>query len=79
MEPERKIARGKQNRDPLTITSSKLSPDGRTVFLAIEGMQPVHQMKITWDLDSSEGRELRGELHNSIHALQKDPGFPKGQ
>jgi len=79
LEPERKIARGKQNRDPLTITSSKLSPDGRTVFLAIEGMQPVHQMKITWDLDSSEGRELRGELHNSIHALQKDPGFPKGQ
>lgn len=79
LEPERKIARGKKNRDPLTITATKLSPDGRTVFLAIDGMQPVHQMKITWDLDSKEGRELRGELHNSIHNLQKDPGFPKGQ
>ena len=70
---------GKPNRDSLKVTSSKLSTDGHTVFLAIEGMQPVHQMKITWDLDSKDGRGVRGELHNSIHALQKDPGFPKAR
>ena len=63
--------------DTLKVTSSKLSSDGRTVFLAIEGMRPVHQMKITWDLDMKDGRPMRGELHNSIHNLQKDPGFPK--
>jgi hypothetical protein len=40
-------------------------------------MRPVHQMKITWDLDTKDGRPMRGELHNSIHNLQKDPGFPK--
>lgn len=79
LEPDRQIARGKPNRDPLKVTSSKLSSDGRTVFLAIEGMRPVHQMKITWDLDTKDGRPLRGELHNSIHNLQKDPGFPKGK
>jgi hypothetical protein len=79
LHPERKIARGKPNRDSLKVTSSKLSADGHTVFLAIEGMQPVHQMKITWDLDSKDGRGVRGELHNSIHALQKDPGFPKAR
>jgi len=79
LHPERNIAQGKPNRDPLQVTSSTLSSDGRTVFLAIAGMQPVHQMKITWDLDAKDGRALRGELHNSIHALQKDPGFPKAR
>jgi len=79
LNPERKIAQGKPNRDSLKVTSSKLSADGRTVFIAIEGMQPVHQMKITWDLESKAGGDVRGELHNSIHALQKDPGFPKAR
>jgi hypothetical protein len=40
-------------------------------------MRPVHQMKITWDLDAKDGRGVKGELHNSIHALAKDPGFPQ--
>lgn len=79
LNPERKIAQGKPNRDSLKVTASKLSADGRTVFLAIDGMQPVHQMKITWDLESKSGGDVRGELHNSIHALQKDPGFPKAR
>ncbi|MCB9879993.1 MAG: hypothetical protein H6835_20570 [Planctomycetes bacterium] len=77
LEPERQVPQGKQNRDPLPVTAARLSPDKRTVFLAIDGMRPVHQMKITWDLDTADGRALRGELHNSIHALAADPGFPK--
>ena len=77
LEPERKRERGKENRDPLNVKSATLSKDRCTVFLEVEGMRPVHQMKITWDLDTEDGRALRGELHNSIHSLQKDPGFPK--
>ena len=76
LEPERKRERGKQNRDPLNVTAATLSKDQCTVFLEIEGMRPVHQMKITWDLDTEDGRPLRGDLHNSIHNLRKDPGFP---
>lgn len=77
LHPERKVEQGKPNRDPLKVRSASLSKDGRTVFLAIDGMQPVHQMKITWNLDSKDGRSLKGELHNSIHALAADPGFPE--
>lgn len=77
LHPERKVEQGKPNRDPLDVTACTLSPDGKTVFLAIAGMRVVHQMKITWNVDSKDGRELRGELHNSIHVLGKDPGFPK--
>lgn len=79
LHPERRVEQGKENRDPLPVKACKLSPDGRTVFLAIDGMQPVHQMKITWNVDSKDGRELEGELHNTIHALAKDPGFPAGR
>jgi len=59
------------------VKSATLSKDRRTVFLEVEGMRPVNQMKITWDLDTEDGRALRGELHNTIHSLQKNPGFPK--
>ncbi len=77
LNPERKVEQGKQNRDELKVTAATLSPDGKQVFLAIDGMQTCHQMKITWDVDAKDGRNLRGELHNSIHKLSKDPGFGK--
>ena len=73
------FAHGAEDRLPLPVTAAKLSPDGRTVFLAIDGMQTVNQMKITWNVDSKAGRSLKGELHNTIHTLQKDPGFPAGR
>ncbi|MFK7740362.1 MAG: DUF6797 domain-containing protein [Planctomycetota bacterium] len=79
IEPEREVAQGKPNRDALAIRSAKLSPDGRTVFLQVDGMRAVNQMKITWDMDSAGGQLLRGELHNTIHALASNPGFPKGE
>jgi hypothetical protein len=76
LHPERKVEQGKPNRDPLPVTAATLSPDGRTVFLAIDGMRPVHQMKITWNVDGSDGKPRKGELHHTIHALAADPGFP---
>jgi hypothetical protein len=79
LHPERRVEQGKPNRDPLQVTAATLSPDRRTVFLAIAGMRPVHQMKVTWNLDRKNGPPLKGELHNSIHALAEDPGFPAGR
>ena len=77
LHPERKVEQGKPNRDDLKVTAATLSADGKQVFLAIDGMQTCHQMKVTWDVDSRDGRNLRGELHNSIHRLAKDPGFAR--
>ncbi len=75
LEPGREVERGKKNRDPLKITSAKVGPDQKTVFLAIEGMKPVHQMRINWNVDTAAGEQLKGELHNTIHELRKNPGF----
>ena len=76
LEPERKVEQGKPNRDPLPVRGASLSADGRTVRLAIDGMRPVHQMKLTWNVDGKDGQPRKGELHHSIHVLGKDPGFP---
>lgn len=77
LHPERQVAEGKPNRDTLAVTGAKLSPDRRTVFLAVDGMRAVHQMRVTWNVDTADGRMLKGELHNTIHALAADPGFPQ--
>jgi hypothetical protein len=77
LEPERKVERGKPNRDELVVRSAKLSDDGRTVFLEVAGMRPVHQMKISYNLDSADGERVKGEVHNTIHVLAEDPGMPR--
>jgi len=79
LHPERQVEQGKPNRDALMVAGAKLSPDGRTVFLAVDGMRPVHQMRITWNVDAADGRQMKGELHHTIHALVPDPGFPTGK
>ncbi|MBL8756387.1 MAG: hypothetical protein JNK15_24045 [Planctomycetes bacterium] len=76
LQPERAVEQGKPNRDALKVTGAKLSPDGKTVFVAVEGMRVVNQIKLTWNVDAKDGRELKGELHASIHVLAKDTGFP---
>lgn len=75
LHPEREVEQGKPNRDPLPVTAAQLSADGRTVFLAIPDIQPVMQMRITWNLESAAGERVRGELHNTIHRLAPDRGI----
>ncbi len=76
LQPERVVEQGKPNRDALKVTAATLSPDGRTVFVKVDGMRVVNQLKLTWNLDAKDGRELKGEVHASIHVLGKDAGFP---
>jgi len=76
LHPERKVEQSKPNRDPLPITKATLSPDGRTVFLAVDGMRPVMQMKVAYNVDAQDGAEVKGDVHATIHVLTPDPGFP---
>lgn len=75
-DPSRKVEQGKPNRDALAVHSANLSRDGCTVFLEVPSIQPVMQMKITYNLDARDGALVKGEVHNTIHALAIDPGMP---
>jgi hypothetical protein len=61
----------KQGYDTLNVKSAKLQDDGRTVSLEVDDMRPVMQMQIGYDLESDDGAEVRGEIHNTVHVLNK--------
>ena len=68
-DPTRKVKGGEKNRDDLKVLDAELSPDGKTVFLRVAGMQTCMQMRIGWNLDGADGELVEGEIHNTIHFL----------
>jgi hypothetical protein len=64
----------KTGRDKLNVLSAKLLPDGKSVFIELEGIQPVMQMEIAYDLENDNGDELVDKVHNTIHKLRSKFG-----
>jgi hypothetical protein len=63
------MADGAKKHDPLTVKSAKLSEDGKSVFLEIEGMKPVMQMKIQMRAAAADKSPASFDLYNTIHEL----------
>ena len=59
----------KKGRTKFEVKSAKLSPDGKSVFVAIANLQPVHMMQIDLDLETEEGDEIVTKIHNTIHVV----------
>ncbi|HVR87469.1 MAG TPA: hypothetical protein VMU54_24295, partial [Planctomycetota bacterium] len=59
----------RKTHDPLAVKSAKLGDDGKSVFLEIEGVKPVMQMKITMRIQSAEKLPATYEVYNTIHEL----------
>ena len=57
---------------PSKITGVRLSADGRTVSIDIDGMKPTWCMEITYSLRGSNGEAVNGRIHNTIHKLGKE-------
>ncbi len=55
--------------DKMRVTSAKLLANKTEVFLSIPNLAPVMQMQIHYDLETTGGDEMIGDLHNTIHAL----------
>ena len=53
----------------LGVKSAKLLPDGRTVRLVVEGLQPTMGMEVNVDVDTRAGAPLRAVIHGTIHRL----------
>jgi hypothetical protein len=68
--PELKVSDPtRQGHDTVTLKSAKLEPDGRTVFLQIDKLQPVMQMAIACQLSSADGTETDCEIDNTINKV----------
>jgi hypothetical protein len=59
----------KKKHDPLTVKSAKLSEDGKSVFLEIDGMKPVMQMKILMRAAAADKSPATFDIYNTIHEL----------
>jgi type 1 glutamine amidotransferase len=55
--------------DGIDIKSAKLLPDGRSIFLEIPDLKPVMQMQIQYNLNGADGKQIRGEIYNTINRV----------
>lgn len=68
--PELKVSNpSAQGHDVVSIKSATLQPDGKTVFLRIDNLQPVMQMAIQCKLDSADGSPVECEIDNTINKV----------
>jgi hypothetical protein len=59
-----------KGRTKFEVSSAKLLPDGQTVFVAIENLEPVHMMEIDLDLETVDGDEIVTKIWNTIHVVE---------
>ena len=60
-------SQGHRKRDDVKIESAKLSNGGKTVDLVIEGMKPSMSLKVSYDLEDTEGEILKSEVHATVY------------
>jgi hypothetical protein len=56
-------------QDALAIDDVVLSGDGKSVLLKVQGLGPVMQMRIGYDVTTANGQGLKGAVHNTIHRI----------
>ena len=61
----------KQGRDLIAIKNAKLLPDGKSVFLQIEKVAPVHSMAIQYNLDTAQGKIFKGTYNLTVNEVGK--------
>jgi hypothetical protein len=54
-------------QDRVPVKSVRLLPDGKSVFLELDGVRPVMQMEIRYGLTTADGAPMTGTIYNTIH------------
>lgn len=62
--------------DPVDVEKVTLSDDHKTVFLKLEEVVPVMQMKIQMKLKAADGSPLNYSIYNTINRVPKTDGKP---
>lgn len=64
-----KAQMSERKHDPLTVKRVTLAADRRSVLLEVADLRPAMQMQLKYDLKSADGKEVRGQVTHTIHAL----------
>jgi hypothetical protein len=65
----KKESKSHRKRDNVKITAAKLGGDKKSILLTVAGHKPSQQFKLEYDLESSDGDELIGTIHSTIHKV----------
>ncbi len=58
---------GKEGRDEVNLLEARLSGDGRTVSLRTGPLSPVMQFEIKYNLDTADGKPVKGSLWGTVN------------
>ncbi len=61
--------RSEVGEEALPITRVELAPDARRLFLFVDDLQPVDQMRLTFDLQADDGAIVRGAVYPTVHSI----------
>lgn len=53
--------------DTVKIDSARLLPDGQTVELELDGMKPCMTLKVSYDLEETEGGVIKGAMYGTVY------------
>jgi hypothetical protein len=62
----------KKGRDPITITGTRLSKDGKTLTIEINDLKPVMQQSLRFNLKAADGTPISQEIQHTIHTVPDD-------
>jgi type 1 glutamine amidotransferase len=60
----------KEGRDSVPVKSATLSADGKRVFLGVEGLKPVMQLRVQAGLKTADGVELPVDYYGTVHQVR---------
>ncbi len=68
--PEFSVENPRQpGRDPINITGTKLSADGKSLTVEIADLKPVMQQSLKFNLIAADGTPIAQEIQHTIHAI----------
>jgi hypothetical protein len=59
------------NERKLDVLAARLLPDGQTVEIELQDLQPTWGMEVRYSLQTAAGAPVRGVLHSTIHEVPK--------
>jgi hypothetical protein len=63
---------GSKGMETVDVKSAKLAADRKSVFLEIDGVKPVDQMEITFNVKSASGATIPDRILSTINVVPKD-------
>jgi hypothetical protein len=66
----------KTQHDEVEVKAVKVSSDGKTVWLQIDNLVPVMQMKIKCNIKDADGKDLSWEIYNTINKVGPERSLP---